>query len=427
MASGSSETTFKKGSTKHCCWGNCNNGSKYPDKLPSGGYFIRLPKPGNVKESMTQWKKYRENVKTEKAKKWVHACGRGFSIKNIKKDIFIYSNHFIGGCGPTEENSDPLFVTLADKELKKKATRKRKPPKQRELIPPKATKRKSENMTPNAESTDTVETTDTNDIVLENSADYVDIYTNDAATNTEIYVCDITTLTGPDMLAIAGRIDNVSLKNELSLIKNSENIPMYRSQNSVDMNVILKFEKDTKYFIGLTPRHFRSLYKFLGDVKFSLSYWKNTKKQDFTGRNSTLSVAEQLFITLLRLRCGFNIVTLAYFSQVSEYTIRTIFTTWIMFLFKDFQTMKFMIFPERQAYRKTLPKVFRPFKNIRASIDCTEFKCEMPRNYSQQGNFYSSYKSDCTMKCLIAVNPNGAACFVSDLFEGSISDVDIFE
>ena len=31
----------------------------------------------------------------------------------------------------------------------------------------------------------------------------------------------------------------------------------------------------------------------------------------------------------------------------------------------------------------------------------------------------------CTMKCLIAVNPNGAACFVSDL--GSISDVDIFE
>ena len=31
------------------------------------------------------------------------------------------------------------------------------------------------------------------------------------------------------------------------------------------------------------------------------------------------------------------------------------------------------------------------------------------------------------MKCLIAVNPNGAACFVSDLFEGSFSDVRIFE
>ena len=27
------------------------------------------------------------------------------------------------------------------------------------------------------------------------------------------------------------------------------------------------------------------------------------------------------------------------------------------------------------------------------------------------------------MKCLIAVNPNGAACFISDLYEGSIDDV----
>ena len=31
------------------------------------------------------------------------------------------------------------------------------------------------------------------------------------------------------------------------------------------------------------------------------------------------------------------------------------------------------------------------------------------------------------MKCLIAVNPNGAACFISDLFEGSISDIDSFQ
>ena len=53
--------------------------------------------------------------------------------------------------------------------------------------------------------------------------------------------------------------------------------------------------------------------------------------------------------------------------------------------------------------------------------------CEMPQNSSQQGSLYSSYKSHCTKKCLIAVNPNGAACFISDLFEGSLSNVDIFD
>ena len=61
----------------------------------------------------------------------------------------------------------------------------------------------------------------------------------------------------------------------------------------MDMNVILKSETNTKYFIRLTPKHFWSLYKFLGDAKFSLSYWKNTKKQDFMGRKSTFLVAEQ--------------------------------------------------------------------------------------------------------------------------------------
>ena len=134
------------------------------------------------------------------------------------------------------------MASLTDKEIKKKATRKRKPPKQQELIPPKAKKRKSENMTPNVESTDIVGTTDTNDIVLENSADFVDIYTNDGAMNTEINVCDITTQAEPDKLAVAGCIDNALLKSELSLMKNSENLSMCCSQNSIGMNVILKSE-----------------------------------------------------------------------------------------------------------------------------------------------------------------------------------------
>eukprot|EP00795_Rhopilema_esculentum_P012140 gene12140-2745_t len=47
------------------------------------------------------------------------------------------------------------------------------------------------------------------------------------------------------------------------------------------------------------------------------------------------------------------------------------------------------------------------------------------KNYAQQGNVYSSYKHHTTFKALIAVTPNGAACFVSDLYEGSIDDVSI--
>ena len=49
------------------------------------------------------------------------------------------------------------------------------------------------------------------------------------------------------------------------------------------------------------------------------------------------------------------------------------------------------------------------------------------RDFARQGNTFSSYKHANTFKCLIAVTPNGGACFISDLFEGDIDDVRIFK
>ncbi|XP_074613320.1 uncharacterized protein LOC141873274 [Acropora palmata] len=82
---------------------------------------------------------------------------------------------------------------------------------------------------------------------------------------------------------------------------------------------------------------------------------------------------------------------------------------------------------EHEQLRRFLPKIFKTIKNIRCSVDCTEFRIETSRNFAQQGNTYSSYKHTNTYKCMIACTPNGGACFVSDLFEGDISDVQIFE
>ena len=96
-------------------------------------------------------------------------------------------------------------------------------------------------------------------------------------------------------------------------------------------------------------------------------------------------------------------MTIAHWHGVSEYSIRTVFTTSIMFLFHHFKDHRYIKFPERQEFKHALPKLFRTFKNIRASVDCTGFKCEMPQNYSQQGNCYSSYKSHCTVPTRIAL------------------------
>ena len=91
-----------------------------------------------------------------------------------------------------------------------------------------------------------------------------------------------------------------------------------------------------------------------------------------------------------------------------------------------FRDMEDIMFPGKEHLQKFLPNVFRTMKNVRCSVDCTEFKVETSRNFARQGNIFSAYKHANTFKCLIAVTPNGGACFVSDLFEGDIDDVKIF-
>ena len=92
-----------------------------------------------------------------------------------------------------------------------------------------------------------------------------------------------------------------------------------------------------------------------------------------------------------------------------------------MFLYHNFKDLKDLMFPDRQAFQHLKPKVFKYFHNSRCVKDYPECFCEAPRNYAQQENVYSSYKHHTTITFLIAVNQNGAACFISDLFEGSMS------
>ena len=76
---------------------------------------------------------------------------------------------------------------------------------------------------------------------------------------------------------------------------------------------------------------------------------------------------------------------------------------------------------------KNLQSIIRFFCYFRCVIDCTEFEIESTTNYTCQGNIFSQYKHRTTAKVLIATNPNGAAIFVSDAFEGCITDPSIVQ
>ncbi|CAG5075373.1 Protein of unknown function [Cotesia congregata] len=125
--------------------------------------------------------------------------------------------------------------------------------------------------------------------------------------------------------------------------------------------------KKFKYYTGLKPEDFDTLWKFLGPpVAESLRKWLTTEPK--TNRESSrtqtkVSLKNQLFLT--------------------------------------------------------------KFKNIRVIIDCFEWNMQKSKNFNQQGNTYSSYKSHNTVKFLVEIISTGGFCFLSDGFEGRISDKEI--
>ena len=55
-------------------------------------------------------------------------------------------------------------------------------------------------------------------------------------------------------------------------------------------------------------------------------------------------------------------------------------------------------------------------------IDATELKIPVPGALQKDSETYSTYKSHTTMKYLLGVDGKGGIMFISQLYEGAISD-----
>ena len=67
----------------------------------------------------------------------------------------------------------------------------------------------------------------------------------------------------------------------------------------------------------------------------------------------------------------------------------------------------------------------RKLQHTYAIIDGSEIFIETPSDLHMQSSTWSQYKHHNTTKFLVACTPNGAICFVSSLYVGSITDVEL--
>lgn len=220
--------------------------------------------------------------------------------------------------------------------------------------------------------------------------------------------------------------DSIKMRNKSIQAKLQKNSALEKFINSIRSD-----EKKCIFYTSLHFEQIQALHRFLSPACENLDYWGSRESKHESIQNNSkhkLTSLQQLILVLLRLRMGYLIEDLAYKFDISTGFVSQICTTWIYFLYNEFTTqLKPFMFPCRKTIAETLPKIFRSIKNIRVIVDCAEFFCQSPSNFEHQGNLYSSYKAHTTFKVLIGCTPNGCVSFVSDAFEGSISDPEIFK
>lgn len=126
----------------------------------------------------------------------------------------------------------------------------------------------------------------------------------------------------------------------------------------------------------------------------------------------------------MKLKLNLRNLDLAVRFGISESLVSRYITTWVCFLYQHLKEIEWM--PAVEQVTSTLPHAFRDkYPSTFAIIDGSEVFIETPSDLQMQSSTWSNYKHHNTTKFLIACTPNGAVCYISPLYVGSISDVEL--
>ena len=143
-----------------------------------------------------------------------------------------------------------------------------------------------------------------------------------------------------------------------------------------------------------------------------------------TMQGCKLSLVDQFYLVLQKLRVGTLNKALADAFNISQTTVSRGFISWINFLY--FMLESTCIWPSREKIQKNMPTCFRSmYPDCRGIIDASEIKVQAPSSLVLNSEMYSSYKSHTTYKGNVVISSSGEIIHNSFLFEGSISDKEL--
>lgn len=207
--------------------------------------------------------------------------------------------------------------------------------------------------------------------------------------------------------------ENKKLRSQLRIQKPK----LFRVENISHNNTLVKF------YTGFISFEFLlAFFQFLGPAVHKLRYWGTEIKDQ--KRKKKLDPLNQLFLTLVKLRLNLRERDLAHRFGLSVGTVSKYFITWVCFLYHHLKEISWM--PSVDQVRATLPYAFNDkYPTTYTIVDGSEVFIEKPSDLHLQSSTWSNYKQHNTAKFLLACTPNGAVMYVSPLYVGSISDVEL--
>ena len=168
-----------------------------------------------------------------------------------------------------------------------------------------------------------------------------------------------------------------------------------------------------------------TFFDFLGPAAHRLCYWGDSERKTSRRRRiKKLDPLNQFFLTLVKLRLNLAVKDLAFRFGISTGLVSKYFTTWVCFLYHQLKEINWS--PTVDQVFATQPSAFKKkYATTYCIIDASEVFIETPSDLFMQSCTWSNYKHENTAKVLIGCTPNGVISFVSSLYVGGISDVEL--
>ncbi|XP_054764741.2 uncharacterized protein LOC129271400 [Lytechinus pictus] len=138
----------------------------------------------------------------------------------------------------------------------------------------------------------------------------------------------------------------------------------------------------------------------------------------------SLPLQEQFFVVLVQLRQGLTFEFIATVKGMKKTTAIDYFWKWLDLMHAK---LGFLVkFQDRNYIFQTIPPVFKnKFPRLTSIVDCFEIFIDAPRRLKARAQCWSNYKHHCTVKVFISCSPLGHINYVSKVYGGRASDVQV--